>query len=115
MPDGFCSHRQTVMTNKVVPNMLATLENITARLQPFQYLNTHGLYNALHLRQLSEELQELQQITSAAHRDRPGAETQRLNTEVQISYCTHSKGGCGGMCTGACVLRSPFEVPVFEY
>ncbi|KAI4895827.1 hypothetical protein NFI96_026610 [Prochilodus magdalenae] len=74
---------QTVMTNRVVPNMLATLENITARLQPFQYLNTHGLYNALHLRQLSEELQELQQITSAAHRDRPGAETQRLNTELQ--------------------------------
>ncbi|XP_036423935.1 olfactomedin-4-like isoform X1 [Colossoma macropomum] len=74
---------QVVMTSKELPKMQVTLENVTARLQRFQYLNTHGLYNALHLRQLSDELQDLHQIISDTHRDRPSAETQKLSTELQ--------------------------------
>ncbi|XP_072519413.1 olfactomedin-4-like isoform X2 [Salminus brasiliensis] len=74
---------QVVMTNKELPQLQTRLENVTARLQRFQYLNTHGPYNDLHLRQLREELQELQETISQAHRDRPGAETQKLRTELQ--------------------------------
>ncbi|XP_049340405.1 olfactomedin-4 isoform X2 [Astyanax mexicanus] len=74
---------QVVTTNKELPKLQDRLENLTARVQHFQYLNTHGLYNALHLRQLSQELQELHQSINQTHRDRPGAETQKLRTELQ--------------------------------
>ncbi|XP_076878371.1 olfactomedin-4-like [Brachyhypopomus gauderio] len=73
---------QTVLSNKELPRLKATLENVTARLQTFQYLKTSGQYNSLHLRQLSQELQQLQETVGAAHQERPGADTEQLRTEL---------------------------------
>ncbi|KAL6480782.1 hypothetical protein MHYP_G00118150 [Metynnis hypsauchen] len=75
--------KQVVMTSKELPKMQATLENVKARKLRFNYLDTQGLYNPLHLRQVSDELQDLHQIISQADKDRPTAETQKLRKELQ--------------------------------
>ncbi|XP_026885036.2 olfactomedin-4 [Electrophorus electricus] len=73
---------QTVTTNAELPKLKVMLEDVTTRLQKFQYLKSSGQYNSLHLRQLSQELQELQQLVSATHLDRPGAETHKIGKEL---------------------------------
>uniref|UniRef100_A0A4W5Q9Q9 Si:ch211-194m7.4 n=1 Tax=Hucho hucho TaxID=62062 RepID=A0A4W5Q9Q9_9TELE len=60
----------------------ATIENVTARLEPYQYLNDQGLYTALHLRQLAKELRELEEDISSIHQDKPSDQTQKLTQEV---------------------------------
>lgn len=69
-------------TEATMPHLLATVENVTRRLGPFQYLKSNGLYNALHLNQLKEELQELQHTIDITHNDNPSKETIKLTTEV---------------------------------
>lgn len=66
--------------------MAATLQNITARLKAFSYLHTSGLYNALHLRQLNQELEEIHQIVNEAHMQNPNNETHNLLSEVDIDH-----------------------------
>lgn len=59
-----------------------TLKNIVKRLKPFEYLNSNGLYNALHLRQLSQEIETIHQTASEAHQKNPNKETRKLLNEV---------------------------------
>ncbi|XP_063052131.1 olfactomedin-4 isoform X2 [Engraulis encrasicolus] len=73
---------QVEETKATMPNLLATVENVTRRLGPFQYLNSNGLYNALHLKQLGDELQDLQEIIGVAHNDNPSKETRQLTTDI---------------------------------
>lgn len=77
-----------IKKNKVdLPKMEATLKNIIERLKPFEYLNTNGLYRALHLRQLSQELEEIHQTTNEAHKKNPNKETLKLLNEVDLLQC----------------------------
>ncbi|XP_053487762.1 olfactomedin-like [Ictalurus furcatus] len=74
---------QTVTGVKTVPEMEATLNNVTKRLKRFQYLNNQGLYNALHLNQLSQEIQQLHNTMNNVDLDKPGGEAQRIRTELR--------------------------------
>lgn len=65
-----------------LPKMEDTLKNIVKRLKPFEYLNSNGLYNALHLRQLSQEIETIHQTASEAHQKNPNKETRKLLNEV---------------------------------
>ncbi|KAG7329519.1 hypothetical protein KOW79_007693 [Hemibagrus wyckioides] len=72
---------QTVVSEKTVPKMEATLKNVTQRVGRFQYLNTRGLYNALHLKELSQEIQHLQDTMDDEALDKDGEEAQKIHTE----------------------------------
>lgn len=75
---------------KTVPEMEARLSNVTERLEKFQYLNTQGLYNALHLNQLSQEIQQLHDTMNDVQLDKNGGEAQRIRTEVYTHTDTHN-------------------------
>ncbi|KAK7121672.1 hypothetical protein R3I93_022679 [Phoxinus phoxinus] len=75
-------HKKVKDRNVQLPKMELTLKDITARLKPFEYLNTNGLYNALHLRQLMEELDEIYSTASDAHKKSPSKETNDLLKEL---------------------------------
>lgn len=68
-----------------LPQIQAQVENVTARLQPFQYLRHQGLYTALSLRLLGQELSHLEIGLSAVHTQLNNTQTQKLSTEVQQS------------------------------
>ncbi|XP_051739438.1 LOW QUALITY PROTEIN: olfactomedin-like [Ctenopharyngodon idella] len=69
-------------TDVELPSMGTNLQNITARLEVFNYLHTSGLYNALHLRQLNQELEEIHRFVSEAHMQNPNKETHNLLSEL---------------------------------
>ncbi|TRY93639.1 hypothetical protein DNTS_029707 [Danionella cerebrum] len=70
------------ITNAELPVMEATLQNITARLKSFDYLYTSGLFSALHLRQLKQELQEIHQSVNETYMRSPSKETTKLLHEL---------------------------------
>uniref|UniRef100_A0A8C8DN61 Olfactomedin 4-like 2 n=1 Tax=Oryzias sinensis TaxID=183150 RepID=A0A8C8DN61_9TELE len=51
--------------------------------QPFQYLRHQGLYTALSLRKLGQELSQLEADIGTIHRQQNTAQTQKLSTEVE--------------------------------
>ncbi len=69
--------------------MEATLQNISARLKAFGYLHTRGLYSALHLQQLNQELEEIHQSVNETHMQNPNKETHNLLSEVNIVTHDH--------------------------
>ncbi|XP_043083927.1 olfactomedin-4-like [Puntigrus tetrazona] len=69
-------------TNAELPMMEDTLQNISARLQAFGYLQTRGLYSALHLRQLNQELEDIHQSVNETHMQKPNKETHYLLSEI---------------------------------
>uniref|UniRef100_A0A671SVQ5 Olfactomedin-4-like n=1 Tax=Sinocyclocheilus anshuiensis TaxID=1608454 RepID=A0A671SVQ5_9TELE len=69
-------------SNVRLPKMELTLKNIKTRLTRFEYLNTNGLYNSLHLQQLTEELDEIYYTARDAHKKRPSKETNDLLKEL---------------------------------
>ncbi|XP_051739426.1 olfactomedin-like isoform X1 [Ctenopharyngodon idella] len=75
-------HKKVKDRNVQLPKMERTLKDITARLKPFEYLNTNGLYNALHLRQLMEELDEIYYTANDAHKKNPSKATNDLLKEL---------------------------------
>lgn len=81
-------------TNAELPIMEATLQNISACLKAFGYLHTNGLYSALHLRQLNQELEEIHQTVNETHMQNPNNETHNLLTEVDIATHDHKKYFC---------------------
>lgn len=77
-------------TDAELPLMRATLQNITARLKAFNYLHTSGLYNALLLQQLNQELEEIHQSVNESHLQNPNKETHTLLSEVDIATHEHT-------------------------
>ncbi|XP_043083928.1 olfactomedin-4 [Puntigrus tetrazona] len=75
-------HKKIKHSSIQVPKMELTLKNIKARLKPFEYLNTNGLYNTLHLQQLIEELDEIYYTARDAHKKSPSKETNDLLKEL---------------------------------
>ncbi|KAF7654177.1 hypothetical protein LDENG_00072930 [Lucifuga dentata] len=73
---------QVKLSNQHLPQIQALVVNVTARLEPFQYLKHKGLYSALDLRLLGEELSQLETDISAIHMQRQNTQTQRLTKEV---------------------------------
>ncbi|XP_055047774.1 olfactomedin [Misgurnus anguillicaudatus] len=72
---------QVSYQNDELPKMKATIKNITDRLKRFDYLQTSGLYNALHLRQLNQELQNIHRAIEETHVHNP-EEAQKLLDEL---------------------------------
>ncbi|XP_070828667.1 olfactomedin-like isoform X1 [Chaetodon trifascialis] len=73
---------QVKLASQRLPGLQAVVENITARLEPHQYLHNQGLYTALSLRVLGEELSQLETDVGAIHSQLNNAQTQKLSKEV---------------------------------
>lgn len=73
-----------MVSNESLPDIQAQMDNATARLQPFQYLRHQGLYTALSLRKLGQELSQLEADIGTIHRQQNTAQTQKLSTEVRL-------------------------------
>uniref|UniRef100_A0A672RGJ0 Olfactomedin-4-like n=1 Tax=Sinocyclocheilus grahami TaxID=75366 RepID=A0A672RGJ0_SINGR len=69
-------------SNVQMPKMELSLKNIKARLKPFEYLDTNGLYNTLHLQQLMQELDQMYYTARDAHNKNPSKETNDLLKEL---------------------------------
>ncbi|XP_029952994.1 olfactomedin [Salarias fasciatus] len=71
---SFSTQRLPLMQDQVI--------NMTARLEPFQYLHSRGLYTALTLRELSEELGQLETDIGVVHGQINSTQTHKLRKEV---------------------------------
>lgn len=60
----------------------ALVKNITARLEPYQYLHDQGLYTSLSLRLVGQELSQLETDISAIHSQLNNSKTKKLSKEV---------------------------------
>ncbi|KAM6946026.1 olfactomedin-4-like [Aplochiton taeniatus] len=69
-------------SSELLPEIYELVQNLTARLQRYQYLSDRGVYTALHLRQLAQELGALEQDIHSLHADRQSPKTQALRQEV---------------------------------
>lgn len=78
-----CVSFQVNLSSQRLPDMQALVNNLTARLEPHQYLNNLGLYSSLPLRELVEELSQLETNVGAIHSQLNNAQTQKLSREVQ--------------------------------
>lgn len=74
---------QVGLSSQRLPQILAVVKNITTRLQPYQYLQNQGLYSALSLRQLVQELTQLRTDVGQIHSQMNNAKTQKLFEEVK--------------------------------
>ncbi|XP_040893425.1 olfactomedin-like isoform X2 [Toxotes jaculatrix] len=73
---------QVDLAKQRLPQIQALVKNMTARLEPYQYLHYQGLYTALSLRLLGQELSQLETDVSSIHSQFNNAQTQRLSKEV---------------------------------
>ncbi|XP_029909867.1 olfactomedin-4-like [Myripristis murdjan] len=73
---------QVTLSSQRLPEFWAAVQNLTARLEPFRYLNEKGLYSALALQQVVEELRELETDITAIHAEKKTARTLKLTKEV---------------------------------
>ncbi|XP_075996833.1 olfactomedin-4-like [Genypterus blacodes] len=70
------------LSTQRLPHIQAAVGNVTARLEPFHYLNDKGLYTALTLRLLGQELSQLETDISVVHGQLKNPQTQSLTKEV---------------------------------
>ncbi len=73
---------QLKVSSQRLPQFQALVENVTARLEPHLYLHNQGLYTALSLRLLSEELSQLEEDIGVVHNQLNNSQTQKLSKEV---------------------------------
>ncbi|XP_061578505.1 olfactomedin-like [Cololabis saira] len=73
---------QVTISNQRLPEILAQVSNVTARLEPYQYLHDQGLYTTLALRQLGQELIQLEMDIDVVHKQRNNDQTRKLTKEV---------------------------------
>ncbi|KAM4734619.1 olfactomedin-4-like [Anableps anableps] len=73
---------QVLVSNQRLPQIEVQISNLTARLQPYQYLHDRGLYTALSIRLLGQELSQLETDITAVHSQLNNAQSQKLNKEV---------------------------------
>ncbi|CAK6969196.1 olfactomedin-like [Scomber scombrus] len=73
---------QVQLSHERLPQIEAVIKNVTARLEPHQYLHDQGLYSALSLRMLGQELSQLETDVSDIHSQLNNAQTQKLSKEV---------------------------------
>ncbi|XP_034444728.1 olfactomedin-like [Hippoglossus hippoglossus] len=73
---------QVGLSRQRLPQIQALFANMTARLEPYQYLHYQGLYTDLSLRLLGQELSQLETDISAIHNQLNNDQTQKLSKEV---------------------------------
>ncbi|XP_041853931.1 olfactomedin-like [Melanotaenia boesemani] len=73
---------QVIISSQRLPQIHLQVMNVTARLQPYQYLHDQGLYTALSLRHLGQELSQLEADVSTIHRQLNNAQTRKLSKEM---------------------------------
>lgn len=76
-------NNQMQLSSDRLPHIQSLVANVTARLQPHQYLQYKGLYSTLNLRQLSTEITQLEGHVSAVHSELNNEHTQALTKEVR--------------------------------
>ncbi|XP_047452837.1 olfactomedin-like [Mugil cephalus] len=74
--------QQVEISSERLPNIQDEVTNVTGRLEPFQYLHDRGLYTALSLRLLGDELTQLETDIGVVHKQLNNAHTQKLTKEV---------------------------------
>ncbi|XP_041854182.1 olfactomedin-like [Melanotaenia boesemani] len=74
---------QVELSIQHLPQFQARVENVTSRLQAYQYLRHKGLYTPLSLRMLGQELGQLETDITAIHTQLNNAHTQKLSKEVE--------------------------------
>ncbi|XP_047452888.1 olfactomedin [Mugil cephalus] len=74
--------QQVKISSERLPHFETWLMNLTDRLEPFQYLHDRGLYTALSLRMLGEELGKLETDIGEVHKQLNNAQTQKLSKEM---------------------------------
>lgn len=74
---------QVDVSSQRLPQFLALVQNITARLQPYQYLQDQGLYSSLALRQLVQELGQLRTNVGQIQSQMNNTKTQKISEEVK--------------------------------
>lgn len=57
--------------------------NVTARLEPYQFLHYQGLYSDLALRKLQQQLSNLAEDVESLHDEFGSGETQKLSKDVR--------------------------------
>ncbi|KAM9352046.1 olfactomedin-4-like [Symphorus nematophorus] len=73
---------QVLLAMQRLPQIQAVVENVTARLEPHRNLHNRGLYIDLSLRQLGQELNQLETDVGVVHSQLNNAQTQKLSKEV---------------------------------
>lgn len=82
------SFLQLNLSSQRLPEIQVLVKNLTARLEPYQYLHDQGLYTALSLQRLAEEISQLETDVGTIHSQRGSSQTQKLTKEVQWSIVT---------------------------
>uniref|UniRef100_A0A8C6TGK8 Si:ch211-194m7.4 n=1 Tax=Neogobius melanostomus TaxID=47308 RepID=A0A8C6TGK8_9GOBI len=77
-------NNQMQLSSDRLPHIQSVMANVTARLQPHQYLQYKGLYSTLNLRKLSTDINQLEAHVSAVHTQLNNEHTQALTKEVGI-------------------------------
>ncbi|MED6255050.1 hypothetical protein ATANTOWER_003883 [Ataeniobius toweri] len=73
---------QVLISNQRFPQIQSQVANLTARLEPYQYLHDRGLYTALSIRLLGEELSQLETDITIVHSQLNNAQSKKLTKEV---------------------------------
>ncbi|XP_026032650.1 olfactomedin-like [Astatotilapia calliptera] len=73
---------ELTFSSQRLPLIQDQFTNFTARLEPYNYLHSQGLYTELSLRQLGQELSQLQVDIDVVHSQLNNSETQKLSKEA---------------------------------
>nr|XP_057916138.1 olfactomedin-like [Doryrhamphus excisus] len=74
--------KQVHISHRRLPEIQAVINNITARLESYQYLHYKGLYSTLHLHPLAEELSKLEDAINTMSTQLNDDKTEKLSKEV---------------------------------
>ncbi|XP_035770057.1 uncharacterized protein LOC118455363 [Neolamprologus brichardi] len=82
--EGSLNNLQEELTfsSQRLPLIQDQFSNFSARLEPYNYLHSQGLYTELSLRQLGQELSQLQVDIDVVHSQLNNSETQKLSKEA---------------------------------
>ncbi|XP_072291828.1 olfactomedin-like isoform X2 [Eucyclogobius newberryi] len=75
--------QQVQLSSDRLPHIQSVVANVTARLQPYEYLQYKSLYSALGLRQLRTEINQLEVHVSTVHSQLNNQHTRKLTKEVE--------------------------------
>nr|XP_024659009.1 olfactomedin-like [Maylandia zebra] len=79
---------QLKISSQRLPQIQAQVTSLTARLGPYKYLHNQGLYSALSLRLLGQQLSQLETDVGVVHSQLNNAQTKKLSKEV-VKLRTH--------------------------
>lgn len=78
-----CVSFQVSRSLQRLPQVWDLIMNVTARLEPYQFLHYQGLYSDLALRKLQQQLSNLAEDVESLHDEFGSGETQKLSKDVR--------------------------------